>query len=227
MCAHTIAVAESVNCLQQFLEALQKSKPECSVTKLVTTSNARRKAGTKSGAPRKRGSELHKAPVTAYRSRLDDVCFSDLDTGTETSVRATTPTVGTCTTSGYGQRSSIVANESISGDVSVGCTSQTFYSSCVPQYRSDYPYFPSPPLYGSNFLHPSSTMSYGEMYGYDYSPYATQYQSPPQMLTSPPGFTNPFIVKFLNNRIKKCRGCNQEFSRKVDGSPPDPPLNLV
>ncbi len=31
----------------------------------------------------------------------------------------------------------------------------------------------------------------------------------------------------LNNRIKKCKGCNRNFARKVDGSPPDPPLNLV
>lgn len=34
-------------------------------------------------------------------------------------------------------------------------------------------------------------------------------------------------MKLLNNRIKKCRGCNREFMRKVDGSPPDPPLNMV
>ena len=35
------------------------------------------------------------------------------------------------------------------------------------------------------------------------------------------------MVKFLNNRIKKCYGCSSEFTRKVDGSLPDPPLNLV
>ena len=34
-------------------------------------------------------------------------------------------------------------------------------------------------------------------------------------------------VKLLNNRIKKCRGCNTEFARKVDGSLPDPPLSVV
>jgi hypothetical protein len=34
-------------------------------------------------------------------------------------------------------------------------------------------------------------------------------------------------VKILNNRIKKCRGCNRTFARKVDGSLLDPPLNLV
>ena len=227
VCAHTVAVAESLNCLQQFIEALQKSKPECSVTKLVTTSSDRRKAGTKSGAPRKRGSDLYKTPVTTYRSRLDDVCSPDLGTSSGTK---TTPSTS-C--GGYGQHSSIAAkNSSISGDISVGYTSQTFLSGCSPQYRGDYPnYFPMSPWYGSDFLQPSYPYCESQgMYGY---PYGTQFQSPPQMFSSPQSessfaaATNPFIVKLLNNRIKKCRGCNREFSRKVDGSPPDPPLNLV
>ena len=201
VCAHTVAVAESLNCLRQFIEALQKSKPECSVTKLVTTSCERRKAGTKSGAPRKRGTGLCKLPVTAYRSRLEDVCSSGHDTSAE--ARATTSAVGG--SNGYGQRSSIAANKSsISGDISVGCTSQTFYSSCPPQYRSDYPYFPSSPWYGSELYYPSSSYAYGEaqgMYGYDYSPYGSQFQSPSQVLSSSrneSSFTNPFIVKLLN-----------------------------
>ena len=187
MCAHTVAVAESLNCLRQFIEALQKSKPECSVTKLITTSCERCKPGTKSGAPRKRGTGLCKVPVTAYRSRLEDVCSSGHDTSAE--ARATTSAVGG--SNGYGQRSSIAANKSsISGDISVGCTSQTFYSSCPPQYRNDYPYF--------------SSYAYGEaqgMYGYDYSPYGSQFQSPSQVLSSSrneSSFTNPFIVKLLN-----------------------------
>ena len=97
VCAHTIAVAESLSCLQQFIEALQRSKLECSVTKLVTTSSDRRKAGTKSGAPRKRGSELRKAPITTYRSRLDDVCSPDLE---NSSSMKTTPSTSSI---GYGQ----------------------------------------------------------------------------------------------------------------------------
>lgn len=119
VCAHTIAVAESLSCLQQFIETLQRSKLECSVTKLVTTSSDRRKAGTKSGAPRKRGSELRKAPITTYRSRLDDVCSPDLE---NSSSMKTTPSTSSI---GYGQHSSIAAKDSsISGDISVGCTSQ-------------------------------------------------------------------------------------------------------
>ena len=224
VCAHTVAVAESLNSLQQFIDALKKLKPECNVTKLVTTSCEWRKAGMKSGAPRKQGSDLHKVPITAYRSRLDDICSFNHDTSTE--ARATTSAVGG--TSGYGQQSS---NESsISGDITVGCTSQTFYFNCSPQYRSDYHNFPSSPWYGSEFFYPSSTYRYSEaqgMYGYNYNPYGSQFQSPPQVLSSPHSESNPFVVKLLNNHIKKCRGCNREFSRKVDGSPWDPPLNLV
>ena len=223
MCAHTVAVAENFNSLQQFIDVLQKSKPECNVTKLVTTSCERRKAGTKSGGPRKRGSDLHKVPITTFKNRLGNVCSLDQDTDSE--IRSITTTVGS--TSGYGQRSSITSSESsIGGDITVGCTSQTFYSNCPPQYRSDYCPFPSTPWYGSEFLCPSSPYEMQGMYGYNYSPYGSQFQLPPQV-SSAHDESSPFLVKLLNNRIKKCRGCNREFSRKVDGSPPDPPLNLV
>ena len=56
MCPHTVAVAESLNSLQQSIGILQKSKSQCDVTMLVTTSCERQKAGTISGAPRKQGS---------------------------------------------------------------------------------------------------------------------------------------------------------------------------
>ncbi len=71
VCSHTIVVAESLSGLKQFVQALQKSKLECNLTSLVTTPTDRRKAGTKSGAPRKRG---RSTTTTTYRNRLDDVC---------------------------------------------------------------------------------------------------------------------------------------------------------
>ena len=37
----------------------------------------------------------------------------------------------------------------------------------------------------------------------------------------------PYAVKLLNNRIKKCRYCGSLFSRKADGSIPDPPNDLI
>jgi len=58
------------------------------------------------------------------------------------------------------------------------------------------------------------------MYSYNYNPYGSPYGSTFQSESSE---SKPFVVKFLNNRIKKCRGCDREFSRKVDGSLPDPP----
>lgn len=155
--------------------------------------------------------------MTGYRSRLDDVCSAGQDTSTETGATASADS--------YGQQSSHTVNSSnFSGGVSVGCTSQTFYSS--PQYRDNYSYFPSSswPGYGSEFFYPSNC--YGGGIGYD--PYGWRF--PSQVLpssSSESSATSPFIVKLLKNRIKKCRGCNRDFTRKVDGSPPDPPMNLV
>ena len=58
--------------------------------------------------------------------------------------------------------------------------------------------------------------------------YGSQFQLPPQV-SSAHDESSPFLIKLLNNRIKKCRGYNREFSRKVDGSPsdPPPPLNFI
>ena len=86
-------------------------------------------------------------------------------------------------------------------------------------------------------------MSYG--YHPDGQPYSPFPPNPPPVSPVPPppyswsspSFTPPsqhgpsndtqFVVKILSNRIKKCRGCGALFSRKVDGSPPDPPNDLV
>ena len=37
----------------------------------------------------------------------------------------------------------------------------------------------------------------------------------------------PLVVKILTKRIKKCMECGSEFSRKIDGSLPNPPNDLV
>ena len=82
---------------------------------------------------------------------------------------------------------------------------------------------PIPPWYryGSDpHLFPSNSYS---SYGYSFPP-PWMYSIQPNSSTAE---SKPFSVKLLNNQIKKCRGCNREFSRKVDGSPPDPPLNMV
>ena len=209
LCAHTVAVAESFNSLAQFVDALHKSKPECNLTKLVMTSNDRCKAGTKSGTSRRRGSNLHQVPITAYRSRLDDVWSAG---------PGPSSSVPTDSTTAYEHASPIGANSSyVGGDVSVECSSQT-YNYHQPR-TSDYPHFTPPPWYAS----PCHSSPY-ELYSYNYSPYCGPCGSRFQSETSE---SRPFVVKLLNNRIKKCRGCNREFARKVDGSLPDPPLDMV
>lgn len=74
ICAHTVAVAECVHHLPDFLNSLHKSKPECNLTKLVTTAKVRKAAGTKSGKAARKGSSLHhKTPTTTRTSCLDAI----------------------------------------------------------------------------------------------------------------------------------------------------------
>ena len=69
-----------------------------------------------------------------------------------------------------------------------------------------------------------------------FTPYPSYPYNYPNYPTTTPTDTAPtcgsrndkqYVVKFLNNRIKKCYGCSSEFTRKIDGSLPDPPLNIV
>lgn len=81
----------------------------------------------------------------------------------------------------------------------------------------------------------SSAAAWQSMPFYPYnSPFMPPYPPP-----SPTSFTSPsnpaslyknrvqYVIKRLNNRIKKCRGCGGQFSRKANGSLPDPPMDLV
>lgn len=224
ICSHTIAVAEHLNCLQEFLQVLQKSTPGCNLTSMVTTITDRHKAGTKSGAPKRGEKVCPSTPIVTYKSRLDDVC------PTSEEVPVTTNTLG---------GSSVEANGS--KDVTVGCynnfyTTPPHYGSPAPSQYGNYP----PSHYGNASFSgygnaPLSNVPLGSPLWYDHSGYymyGAAFQPPP-WVNSPsnsvplPQPTKPFLVKLLNNRIRKCRGCNRNFSRKVDGSPPDPPLDLV
>ena len=118
-CSHAIAVAEHLNCLQEFVQALQKSTPECNLTNLVTTITDRRKAGTKSGAPKKGRKGRVSTPITTYNSRLEDVSPA-LDEVSDTS--------GECSVKDNGSK-----------DITVGC-----YNNPPPHYGS-----PTPLHYGS------------------------------------------------------------------------------
>jgi len=131
-----VLIAESLKSPKEFVDALHKSKPECNLTKLITTSNDRRKAGTKSGTPRRRGSSLCQVPITAYRSHIDDVCSPD-------------PGQYSSAATVHEQSSAIEAKSSYAGgDVNVGCSSPTY--NYHPQSRSDYPYYTPSPWYVSH-----------------------------------------------------------------------------
>ena len=56
-----------------------------------------------------------------------------------------------------------------------------------------------------------------------------QYHNPPVPWSHPSSMDEqlPYVVKLLNNRIKKCRGCGSLFARKADRSVPDPPNDLI
>ena len=96
---------------------------------------------------------------------------------------------------------------------------------------------PSSSFYGPNsaFHYPSSSGHHPSWYDYGYSPYPFP-TTPPVTPRAPWSYSSqvnrvgeqrPYVVKFLNKRIKKCRGCGSFFSRKADGSNLDPPNDLV
>ena len=165
--------------------------------------------------------EVLSLPVTTFKNHLV-VCSLDQDTDAE--IRSITITVGSI--SSYGQRSSITSSESSIGGDNITVEDALLKRFIPTTLHSTSDYCPhSTPWYGSEFICPSSPYEMQGMYGYNYSPYGSQFQLP--QVSSAHEESSPFLVKLKKNRIKKCRGCNREFSRKVDGCPPDPPLNLV
>ena len=66
ICAHTIAVAEKFNCLSNFVGSVMKSSKQTNLTRVMTTQQERRKSGTKSTTPKRKGSSnRHKVPVNS------------------------------------------------------------------------------------------------------------------------------------------------------------------
>ncbi len=99
------------------------------------------------------------------------------------------------------------------------------------------------PAYPWNFIYPQPPYPPTQ---FSYNDPIVQFQTPPTSISSgtshpvnpypgTPPFTvpmcssteKPFIVKILTKRIKKCICCGSEFTKKIDGSLPDPPNDLV
>ena len=136
-------------------------------------------------------------PVTTYRNRFDHLFDSP---GTSDSISSEkSPSMISVATENTG--SSV-------GNVSVGCSSAQNFFTTPPQFNPSDAYL-YPYLYGSPFQ----------------LPYQSQFSN--GLSSTPDHPSKPFFVKLLNNRIKKCRGCNKDFCRKLDGSPPDPPLDMI
>ena len=109
----------------------------------------------------------------------------------------------------------------------------SFYHSGIPPvnywYGVPFPY--GPPQGSSSFPHPpqgnDSSFSYpsrGNSLPFPYPPALYGYD---QQSTETSNTSDQYVIKLLNNRIKKCRGCGGNFIRKTDGSLPDPPMNLT
>ena len=198
LCSHTIAAAEKEQALPKVLEWLRKSRQECSITRLLTTPKEQKSAGTKAGKPSQR-SRKSKIPVTSYRNRLDEVCAAqNVTVSVDNSPNSSTSVCGT----------------------SYSWYDQAPYFSPSPYYSSYPSYLPPMPMSGHSQPSPSSQSLPSTS---SWSPVC----SPSQMQIQGALLDRPYIVQFLNKRIKKCRGCGTEFSRKIDGSIPDPPNNLV
>ena len=180
LCSHTVAVAGREQVLPRFLGWLQNSRQECNLTKLLTTPKERKSAGTKSGKPtRKSGSYRQTIPITAYRSRVDDVCASSASQST----------------------ASVDASHSPGAIVNVSLTScestSTCYNWCPPSsyagQSSSIPPFPSVP---------SCTFDGPSAYGYypDLSRSAPPHAGPSSPLPPPPPYIHGHLVGFLAHR---------------------------
>lgn len=130
ICSHTVAVAESVGRLPDFLCSLHKTKAETNLTSLLLTPGEKKVAGTKSGKPaRKGGANRRKVAVTSYENRIDTVCgSSEAEKASQSacmsqqrsppsSSRNSTPK-GTCSSVSIHAGHSITAG----GSINVGCT---------------------------------------------------------------------------------------------------------
>ena len=93
-----------------------------------------------------------------------------------------------------------------------------FYQNFPPVnywYGVPFPY--GPPQGSSSFPHPPQ-----DGLPFPYPPAFHGYKDQQSTSTS-----DVYVIKLLNNRIKKCRGCGGNFIRKTDESLPDPPMNLT
>ena len=165
-------------------------------------------------------SDAQNTPITTYRSRIDDICGPSLYIGHEDRDVAPKNTV------------SVDASNSSHSQVHVSgsmCSSSSNWAHYLPTHTICI-------LISTHTIHRMGIIQTVNRLVH-LVPFLLTLQLYHPSPSCTLGLFHPFhhvhnkkqsnVVKLLNNRIKKCRGCGAAFSWKVDGSPPEPPNNLV
>ena len=98
--------------------------------------------------------------------------------------------------------------------VSVDASDATLGNISVSNWNLPYPTYGSyPPAATSQYLSTSSV------------PPPYNWAATPSLFSS--SVDRPYVVRLLNNIIKKCSGCEEKFAMKLDGSSPDPTNDLI
>ncbi len=210
--SHTVAVAEKNHNISRFLQWYNKTRQECNINQ--NGFKQKSAAGTKGGSSKYRPSK-HKAPVGSYRSRIDDVSSLEYPPSPPTSVTVSARDTSIGDTSiGTSFRDSSVKQMTLPSNHRMTLPSNhqmTFPSNQsvingFPHYNADpYYWWPGNPSQNWPYFDPSFSTAQSPVVASD----------------------RPIVVRLLNNRIKKCSGCETPFARKIDGLPPDPPNDLI
>lgn len=207
-------------------QIILKSKVEPNLTKLLTTTKDRSSAGSKSGKPRKGPTNRKKQPIKSYVTRS----LSAKDGSTSSDASAQMTNAHQFDESISPMKNQVISAESVTQKVTVTppVGNQSYCHSNihnVPPYWYGLP-FPYGPPQGSSSKFPCQPFPYppqgnGLPFPYPLTVYGHQVSADSS------DTSDQYVIKFLNNRIKKCRGCGGNFIRKTDGSLPDPPMNLI
>ena len=202
ICAHTIAVAEKFNCLSKFVASVMKNSGNTNLTRIMTSPKEKRISGTKSSrTPMCKGSSYRqKVPIKSSVSVAQQQQQQPLV--------LTAPLQSESTSSN-------------NPDYSPGTIAATNRSTTTSASDTSVNYLP----YQDYSPYPGSAAAWQSMPFFPYhSPFMPPYP-PPSPTSFIPPINSPstrmepskkqYVVKRLNNRIKKCRGCGGQFSEKL------------
>ena len=200
ICAHVLAAAESMGCLDNFLKGYNKgSKAQPNYTAAVTHGLSKAVENKPSKPKRKGHSVLRKAEIESFVDPLEpvdttvtaDVNASDIQRDLPSSSSGICGMLGTNTAD---------SNESCK-------SAQMIFSNQILQLNVN----PSTPLSTVTINHQAPTQLI--------SPTHTQ---------SIIGVAGPFQLKFSTTLVIVCAGCRETYGRAADGkSPPSPPMDIT